>query len=313
MASNDERDLQRGRRLKRVGLALLVLGVIGAFALRLVPLEGAGILIAIILGPLPIIAGALVWYRGRQYTARGQAVAVSRDSRPPVVYLRPFAKDASTAGQVLPALLWVGLLGGLKSAEEQLSEAVAPIGPLVAIGRPGEKLPKPGAARAYADDQEWRAVVDKWLSVARLVILRPGNTMGLWWEMERAVRTVPPDRFLLLMHDLKPSAYASFAERVQADLGIELPRFPRVPRWLRLSTFLEFDANWRASVLPLRSPYWRTGPRKPMVHAFHYALRPVFEKLGIDWQPSPISIAKVISVICVCALGLFLLAVFLSW
>jgi hypothetical protein len=45
------------------------------------------------------------------------------------------------------------LLSGL-TQEEQLVEALKPAGPVVAVGRPGERLPPVGARRIYLVDDE---------------------------------------------------------------------------------------------------------------------------------------------------------------
>jgi hypothetical protein len=185
---------------------------------------------------------------------------------------------------------------GLVSKEEQLAATVAPIGPMVAIGRPGERLPKPGAVRAYAGDEEWREVVDNWLSISRLVILRAGATEGLWWEIKRAFTVVGPDKIVIFMLGLKRTAYESFAKRVRTELGIELPDFNDVRSGRRASGFFEFVHDWRKPrFLPLRAPYWRTSPWKPMQRLFHQALRPVFLRLGVSWRPSPISAMRIMA------------------
>ena len=66
------------------------------------------------------------------------------DSRPHVLYLRSFQTDASTPFKVLAS--------GFTTEEEQLADVLRPLGEMVAIGRPGESLPTPGAARTYATD-----------------------------------------------------------------------------------------------------------------------------------------------------------------
>jgi hypothetical protein len=48
------------------------------------------------------------------------------------------------------------------------------IGPFVAIGRPGERLPQLGAIRLYVADPEWQEMVTRLMSEAALVVLRAG-------------------------------------------------------------------------------------------------------------------------------------------
>jgi hypothetical protein len=120
------------------------------------------------------------------------------DAQSSVLYLRSFAEDSVTAESRPRGLN--KFLSALKTEEEQLAAAVAPVGPLVAIGRPGETLPELGALRLYVSDDQWQDVVIRWLKSARLVILRvAGNTEGLRWEISQAARLVPPERLVLLL------------------------------------------------------------------------------------------------------------------
>jgi hypothetical protein len=58
------------------------------------------------------------------------------------------------------------------SEEEALVDLLRPFGELVAIGRPGERLPTPGAARIYTSDEEWKDVVKRQMRATRLVVIR---------------------------------------------------------------------------------------------------------------------------------------------
>jgi len=150
--------------MQRVGLALLSLAILSGYVLKFTPIENEALSWIITLALLAMLLfGAFLLYRGKQYAGRALATSVLDDDRPPVVYLRPFGQDESMAGQVFMAMLMVKMYRGFASNEEQLAQAVAPLGPLLAIGQPGERLPKPGAIRVYASDTEWRDVVTHWL------------------------------------------------------------------------------------------------------------------------------------------------------
>ena len=64
---------------------------------------------------------------------------IARDARPLVLYLRSFRDDAIAARVTRIEL------GEFVTEEERLVEVMQPIGPVIAIGRPGE-LPDLGAA-----------------------------------------------------------------------------------------------------------------------------------------------------------------------
>ncbi len=67
-----------------------------------------------------------------------------------------------------------------------------PFGDLVAIGQPGEGLTKPGAARIYASDEEWKDAVKRQMQAAQLVVIRAGAGENILWELKKAVETGPP-------------------------------------------------------------------------------------------------------------------------
>src|SRR5262249_43807471 len=72
-------------------------------------------------------------------------------------------------------------------------------GPVIAIGKPGESLPVPGAYRLYVEDDAWRDVVADLLAKSGAAILRAGDTPGLRWEFQEAFRHRDPRRNLILL------------------------------------------------------------------------------------------------------------------
>ncbi len=162
--------------LKRLAIGLFLLGT-GLIAWGGGPEENPIAMTAVVF----LIAGALVHFRGRQVAARVRNTGTAsplRDQRPDVLYLRSFGMDASTMRRKLMA--------GLSTEEEDLAEAVRPLGDLIAIGRPGEPLPLPGAARMYCSNDEWKDAVVARMREASLVIIRAGQGEGLLWECEQA-------------------------------------------------------------------------------------------------------------------------------
>ena len=313
-------DIILGRLMQLFGITLLASFFASALVLRFALLNvetGVTLIVVnVLLIVLIVPVGGLLVLRGKQYVARGKARAWLRDhgqpaaarvDRPTVIYLRSFAADASELGQVSRALLAPEIFSGISSAEEQLEEAIAPIGQMVAIGEPGETLPDPGAIRAYARDDAWQQTVNDWLGNARLVILRAGATEGLWWETVRAFEVLRPGRILILMLGFKRSQYDSFAEKMRTYLDIRLPDFDEVSRWRRVFGFFEFGDDWEPRFLPLRAPYFRAGSYKPVKRMFNHALRPVFQRLGVSWTPSPVSYGKVLFVSSASAFIVFVL------
>jgi hypothetical protein len=71
------------------------------------------------------------------------------------------------------------------------------VGPVVAVGRPGEELPLLGAARLYFGDEEWREKVESLISLSQIVIIQAGHTEALEWGLSRAVSMLRPHQLLI--------------------------------------------------------------------------------------------------------------------
>lgn len=235
-------------------------------------------------------------YIGKQHQARARAASLANDTRSPIVYLRPFSTD-ETPRTVMRGVTGTSLIGRFGSFEEQLSLALEPIGPLVAIGKPGEVLPTPGAVRRYASDTDWQTQVQGWLSEAQLVILRPGFTEGLWWELREVMERLLPQHVLILVTRMNQSDYRRFAELCEQRLSRQLPAFETVSRWRRVNGFIGFAENWQPVFLPLHAPWLRGDAALPLLAPLHHALEPVFCTLGLSWQPAPWSRFRIIAAV----------------
>jgi Septum formation len=235
-----------------------------------------------------IVSGGFIYFRGRQKMGRSSAESVLNSDRPKVLYLRPFKSDASVIGQALSANVGFFPMLGLATDEEQLAEVVRPIGDLIAIGRPGENLPNPGAARLYSDSEEWqRTVIDRMQS-ARLVVIRAGSGSGILWELQKAREIVEPRNLLILIPRMYRRKYNLFREEAKTALGIRLPTL----RWrwpMGRKGFFRFTPNWTPEFLPLRWPLLRRSAFRPLQAPMQFALKPVFSDHGQNWTRPPIS------------------------
>ena len=318
---DSKRDLKRGLMLKRTGQILLLAGplgvavLLGLLGLVFPSLNDLG-LVAALLGFVVAPSGFLLSlflafkliYRGKQYSARGKAAKAEADARQPVLYFRPFVMD-EVVSRLFRQALGRGVWPWFFSVEEQLADALEPIGPLVAIGKPGEQLPTPGAVREYFDATTWQKAVQRWLSIARIIILRPGISEGLWWELKEAVAAKTAERLLILMLKMKQAEYLRFSQVLGDRLGIRLPDVYEVRRWRRVSGFFEFNAAWQAHFLPLKAPFMRTEPYRPLMAAFNHTLQPLFTRFGVTWLPSSVSKFKLIAI----GLSLISLILFVAW
>jgi hypothetical protein len=138
-------------------------------------------------------AGALIGRRGKQLLQPTASELTAHDARRPIVLLRSFADDDL---MVVTGRSKEGLTTG--DFEESIEDQFAPFGPFVAIGKPGEPLPALGAARDYYSDAEWQDAVAKWMDEALALVVIPGLTGGLGWELETIRQYGHFDKVLVL-------------------------------------------------------------------------------------------------------------------
>jgi len=240
-----------------------------------------------------VLSGYMVWRRlpvrdlenrkfaGLQTKLEGLQAPSIQSDQPPVLYLRSFDADEAAAK-----------LKGRLTKEEHLTQLLARIGPVVAIGRPGESLPRVGARRLYVNDEQWQSTVEELIKSARLVALRTGRSSGLRWELRKCVELLRPEQLLIVV-----STKAALNEML-AELGAPAA----LPFWLGLRpiagirAFVIFREKWKPIVLRVKSSrrwYVRSvnwsyiGPR------LAFTLRPVFAQLGAAWPRPAIGIPNI--------------------
>lgn len=101
-----------------------------------------------------------------------------------ILLLRSFADDDlrlfSPYGSFGPRWRFVP---GRKRFEEILASALIGRSDLVAVGRPGEKLPMLGASRTYWDHDNWRDAIKSTASRTNGLLVLAGQTPSLGWEV----------------------------------------------------------------------------------------------------------------------------------
>lgn len=209
---------------------------------------GASSLRLALLGTVAIFGGGVLLVRGRRLRARGAEYELATDERPPILYLRPFEADRASAGMSLRSRTRVrARLSGLapRRYEQDLAVVLDDVAPFVTIGDPTERLPQLGAARLYADDDEWRATVEDLLARGGTVILHAGDSPGLGWEVERILALGQPERVILSLPLTDPRQKRSREERY-ADFRSRFGEaFPcGLPEGAGDTRFVFFDADW---------------------------------------------------------------------
>ncbi|MET7520168.1 transferase [Streptomyces sp. NPDC005480] len=167
-------------------------------------------MVGLLVGGLAALGAALLSLRyTRPRSVRGAAQALLADGRQPVLYLRSFADD-DIAAHVDDSASFISI----HSREEQLTQALGALGPVITVGRPGEPLPRLGAARFYLPLDDWQPTVLRLMELSQLIVLRLGLGASLWWEVGRARATQPARKLVLLA----PGGVPEVAERLDAHL-----------------------------------------------------------------------------------------------
>jgi len=228
----------------------------------------------------------------------------------PIIYLRPFKKDSSIFRQSLAAGFlppWF-LSRFLVSIEEGLARALQPLGSLVAIGKPGKKLPGAGASKLYVGD-DWKIKVTKLLQKGKFIIIHPGRSEGIMWEVGKAVEVVDPKKFIIYLGSVSSKRkYNSFARMMKNHTNILIPPYSNKKGKFQGSLgFLGFDENWNGFFLFQKPPFFRQGPNA-QENFFNYSLKSLFDRAGVDWCPPPVSKYQIFATIIAILIIIFLVS-----
>ncbi len=139
---------------------------------------------------LVAVVGALAIDRlGKSMLARSASDVVTRDQRPPILFLRSFGDDKVRIRATRFSRR--GVLGRFslrrtRRFEEVVSWRIARFGPLVAVNDPGRRFVRLGAAKFTLAHDNWQAAVQDLAirSLAVVVSAAPSELNdGLMWEL----------------------------------------------------------------------------------------------------------------------------------
>jgi hypothetical protein len=167
----------------------------------------------------------------RKMLAPSAEAVLAHDPRPPVVYLRPFEEDERRF-DMLPVGRRIGGRAVMQAShpeshERRIARVLRRIGPVVAVGAPGDSLAPLGAARLYLADDEWQKKVEELVRGAAAIVLVPETSEGTRWEVTEVARWVDPRRVLMIVPNpsLRPLGYARIQALTAATLPVPLPRY----------------------------------------------------------------------------------------
>ena len=183
-------------------------------------------------GLLMVALGAALWRIARAL-GRARVKEVLRfDPRPPVLYLRSFDDDAVPLPIIASArrpLFEFFSIRGADPFEECVAWELDSYGPVIAVGRPGASLASLGAAREHLSDDTWRDEVAARMNSAGWIVLAPGETAGLAWELQSIVSGGHLAKTVFVFPPLAPSELERRWEhtaRVLREMGASVGPLP---------------------------------------------------------------------------------------
>jgi branched-chain amino acid transport system permease protein len=229
-----------------VGVALGLVGLIAvnilpeAFSPDLVLRVGSSLAIGLSLGLVNMFCFLIV----ASFFARDGIAALQKDGRKPVLFLRSFKADAGLWRS------WIDFAFKSGTAESSLVRAARGIGPVLALGPPGEKLPPLGAARFHVGHDHWQDLVKALEAEAALIILRIGLTESFWWEVKYLVETSAPEKIVVY---LPPQDHRAVYAQFRSKVGDMLPQFLPDPLSNK-ALILSFAPDWSARQTDVKGP-----------------------------------------------------------
>ncbi len=208
-------------------------------------------------GIVAVFTGSRLSRFGRRHTARLVKDAGALEPQSYILYLRPFDLDDELYRiKPVPVLNPIRRMHTPHSRtweEHMVWHLRFKLGPVVAVGRPGERLPLAGARRFYLPLNDWKPTVSDAIRKARLVVLATGTSEGTLWEFTEVVRLLPPERLLVTVFTDEPeydrfraAARAAFAARAAELQGEEARRLATF-RWPAYPPLKKPDALTRVA------------------------------------------------------------------
>lgn len=138
---------------------------------------------------------------------------LSRDRRPPVLYLHSFELDELTSQE--------GTGGFRRTPEELLFQILGRVGPCIAVGILQSTKIDHGFSR-FVFGNDWPERVEELIKLSGLVVHCAGGSEGLLWELKRVAELVEPRSKLVLV--VTTTATEKWWELADTLFG-HMPRF----------------------------------------------------------------------------------------
>ncbi len=265
-----KRNLIKARAFTIIGLIVIFAGIL---------LHYTGLMEKYVIH-ITVGIGVLSIRKGKQYSVERGGEILEKDLRQPIVYLRTFHDEdlSPTKKQLLKDIFWQNKSEHKRKSlskytpydvdreQRALARIFKKIGPYVALGKPGEKLPELGSFKLYSSNDAWQETILKLLQNSRLVIFSAGKSEALRWELKQTVQNVNPTKLLLIL-PIRDDIYYDFILWANEIFPCKFPNdYPS----RRLVVFTE---NWTPEYLSMQ---------KTLTNS----LQPYFIKNGIEVKES---------------------------
>lgn len=290
MGKRDTKQAWQPSQNRVLGKTLAIAGFL-TFAASIIPAAMAqsdsqndGLLI--LLSLFMFFGGAILVIYGKRHLTRCGRELLAQDTRAPIIFLRSFedqSRDFTLRGFLSSLRLMFGnrnLGMGVSTwgptLQTQLALIFNRIGPYIAVGLPGAKLPGTGAARLYLSENNWQQEVKELLDKACLVVIRSGTSDGLHWEIETVLKsTHNPEQLLMILPATKKEYFKfnSLMNRYNITLPEKLPNTILMTFTHDLKPiFLEPKGHLEDTL----TPYFRQNSIEPPPHSALDAFRLFF-------------------------------------
>ncbi|MEP2774666.1 MAG: hypothetical protein ABJQ29_08730 [Luteolibacter sp.] len=198
-----------------VFIVALLLGLVGLVIFSAAVLMMSPLLF--ILGAAILSLHVFIKRHFRRLVAVPSSKVLVSDKRPPILFLRSFNDDGLS---MKPGFFSMSYGKSLRF-EEQLALSVWREGPVVAIGKPGERLPEFGACREYHTDDTWQQRILELMEQAGGVCMLVGVTDALGWEIHQLLENEVISKSVFV---LPPLPAEQVSERLKKFSGL-MPDF----------------------------------------------------------------------------------------
>jgi hypothetical protein len=178
---------------------------------------GDGLKVVHLAGGLAIVAALYATSRlvvasvGKRFVAEE---LLSKYPQSQITLLRSFADDR-TPIEVRDPILFGETVRELPF-EDELADMLRHYGPFVAIGNDDDKVFTFGASRVELKDDEWQPVVLRWMAASMMIVMIPGRTEGLRWEIENVIAGNHVTRLLVFFPPRSTGLFGSAREEDRA-------------------------------------------------------------------------------------------------